>query len=359
MENKGLYIHIPFCAHICAYCNFARVIYNDNRARLYLEELKKEIADKVDFSCVDTIYIGGGTPTALDDDLLEDLLAYIYHHKSNFLEYTIEINPETLTLSKAKLLSKYGVNRCSVGVQSTDGNLLKLMNRKHTYSDVIKAIQILKDCGIANISCDLMYSLPTQTITSLQKDLNNILALGIKHLSIYSLTIEKNSIFNRLGYQHLDEEVEADMYELIVETLKKYGFNQYEVANFSLPNYESKHNLHYWNYDDFYGLGVGASGKINDQRYENTRNITKYLKGDYCDDTIELSDGDLMFENIMMSFRTMFGLDLLKFKQRYHRSFFDVYNQAYQKNINYFKLENNHLICIERNILNTILTDFL
>ncbi len=357
---KHLYIHIPFCNHICHYCSFAKDLYSENRAKTYLDILKQEyIFRNVDFKNLETVYIGGGTPTALSDELLTEFLDFLYKQNPNIYEKTIEINPETLTLSKALILKKYGVNRASVGVQTTDSQMLKKLNRYHNFEKVKEAIKLLKDVGINNISCDLMYSLPSQTLQQLKEDLINITSLDINHISIYSLQIEEKTPFYHLGYQNVDSELEADMYELIVSFLKKEGFVQYEVANFAKNNNYSNHNLGYWKYNDFYGVGLGASGKINSVRYDNNRIYKKYINGEFTQNTYNLELKDLMFEHIMMSFRTIFGLDLKDFKNRYNCDFFEIFNLGYQKNIDNFILKDNFLICNKREILNEILIDFM
>ena len=266
---KHLYIHVPFCNTICFYCDFAHRVYDFSLAEKWLERLEKEITG----NCKDqyeTIYIGGGTPSCLNDDQLDRLLCMIDPYANEVAEYTIEVNPESLNINKINIFKKHHVNRISMGVQSSDDDILKTLNRKHTFDDVRKGIKMLKENGLCNISVDLMYSLPGQDMDILKKSIEDILLLDVPHISLYSLTIEENSVFGKKGVRSLDEEIEADMYEYIDKELKRNDYIHYEVSNFCKEGYESRHNMSYWLYEDFLGLSLGASGKIRNRRYTNT-----------------------------------------------------------------------------------------
>lgn len=356
---KHLYIHIPFCNSICAYCDFTRVGFNKTLSLKYLDALKKEFKQRVKEKTFETIYIGGGTPSSLDSEEFEDLLSFVYPYVKEDSEYTIELNPETITLEKVRLLTKYGVNRVSIGVQTFNDKLLKVINRKHTYKDIEYCISLLKGNGINNISIDLMYSLPYQTIDDLKEDLNKAISLNIEHISIYSLTIEENSEFKRLGLSNLDDETEADMYELIKNTLESNGYVQYEISNYC-KDLESKHNLGYWKYEDYYGLGLGATSKINDQLIDNTKVFNKYLIGDYFEKEYDESIEERKFNNIMMSLRTYLGLDINEFNKKYNADFLNEYKDAISKHSELVLDERfNFLECTNLEILNEILLDFL
>lgn len=355
---KHLYIHVPFCKTICSYCDFAHVLYKQDLVDRYLDKLDKDI--KQYNNEYETIYIGGGTPSCLSLTQLKRLLEIVKPYTNKVIEYTIEINPETLDIDKIKLIKEYGINRVSIGLQSSNDNLLKLMNRHHTYDDVKRCVKDLKSNGIDNISIDVMYSLPTQTMDDLKKTIDDVLVLDIPHISLYSLTIEKGTIFDKLNYKSLDEDLEADMYEYIESTLKDKDYIHYEIANFSKEGKQSRHNLGYWNYDDFIGLGPGSSSKENGKRYTITRNIEDYINNiNLYSEYIDLSLNDECFENVMMSLRTIYGLDLELFKQRYNIDFKDMYKNALSKNSNYLDIKDNHLICNNLEILNTILIDFM
>ncbi|NLW28861.1 MAG: radical SAM family heme chaperone HemW [Erysipelothrix sp.] len=268
---KSLYIHIPFCDDICGYCDFVRVGYNDKLSDLYLVELRKDLLSLS--TQYKTIYLGGGTPSSLSVQQFSFLLESMNHLVGLVDEFTIEVNPDSLTIEKAKLYQQAGINRVSLGVQTTNNQLLKKIGRTHTFEDVKKSIELLKFVGISNISMDLIYGLPTQKLDDLESDLNKLLSLSPTHLSLYSLTIEPNSQFSRAGIKEVSSELETEMYLLIQEKLIKHGFIHYEISNYCLLGYESIHNLSYWKYDDYLGIGVGASSKVNHRRFTNHHNI--------------------------------------------------------------------------------------
>ncbi|MDO5440716.1 MAG: radical SAM family heme chaperone HemW [Erysipelotrichaceae bacterium] len=356
---KHLYIHVPFCKSICSYCDFCHRVYNKDLSDKWLKRIIKEFKECNDEQ-YETIYIGGGTPTSLTDQQLEKLFKLIKTHTNKVKEYSIEVNPESLTFNKIKLFNKYGINRVSMGLQSSNDRLLKLMNRHHSFGDVSKACKLLKDNGIDNISLDIMYSIPTQTMNDLIKTIDDALSLKVPHLSLYSLTIEENTVFGKKGYTPLDEEIEADMYEYIIDTLKKNKYEYYEIANFARKGYESKHNLGYWRYEDFRGLGCGSSSKIGSIRYDKTKDINKYINSkDIIETTYKLSKDDKMFENIMMSLRTLEGLDIYKFNKKYNVDILDNYKEAINKNKRNIIIKEGRLIVKNRMILNSILIDFL
>lgn len=360
---NSLYIHIPFCKSICYYCDFCHVVYNEKMADDYLDALEKDLKYHVNQRNLKTIYIGGGTPTSLNDDQLERLLDMLRYYAHNVKEYTIEINPETMNEAKYQLLAKYGINRASIGLQSTNDNLLKMMNRKHSFNDVKNVIDKLHEYHIDNISIDLMYSIPGQTMKNFKDALNAVCKLAINHVSIYSLTIEENTVFGKKGYKPLDEEMEADMYDMAKKILKKNGFKQYEISNFAKEGFESRHNMAYWNYDDYYGIGAGASGKESYIRYDITSNIREYIDNFDTRNIIHLSDEDMMFENIMMSLRMVKGLDLNLFDDRYDISFLRRYEATIEKLVNHHLLiiEKDHARCSEYglDICNSVIEEFL
>ena len=354
---KHLYIHVPFCNTICFYCDFAHRVYDFSLAQKWLDRLQKEIEDNC-FDQYETIYIGGGTPSCLDDDQLDRLLSMIDPYTKQVQEYTIEVNPESLDLNKINIFNKHHINRISMGVQSTDDGILRSLNRKHTFEDVKNGVKLLKENGLNNISVDLMYSLPGQDMKMLKKTVEDILALNVPHISLYSLTIEENSVFGKKGVEALDEDTEADMYEYIDKTLKENGYIHYEVSNFCKEGYQSRHNMGYWLYEDFLGLSIGASGKIGNNRYTNTRDFNKYINNeDIRDEDLELSIEDMKFENIMMSLRTIYGLDIEQFNNKYCCDLEKEYEEGVsQKQI---KIDNGKLICNDLEMLNRILLEFM
>lgn len=325
----------------------------------WLGALKKEIAQKDLNSDYETIYIGGGTPSALSLDHLKSLLEMLWPFAKSVKEYTFEANPENLDEKKIELLKSFGINRISLGVQSHDPKILKAIGRRHNFSDVKKVIAFLKSSGIDNISIDLIYGLPFQDLASFKTSLLEVLDLKIDHISLYALTIEKGTRLYAQNYQAISEDLDADMYEMALDLLKKRGYENYEISNFARNGRYSLHNLAYWNYEDYDALSLSASGKRGFYRYDNTKSLIKYLKGEYLEKEYHLTLKEASFEAIMMGFRTMFGLDLEAFEKTYQASFFDLYKEPYLKNKEHFIKKAGHLIVKDRAVLNDILLDFM
>ena len=362
-ENRALYVHIPFCQGICAYCDFTRVRYHTGLADQYLKQLARELEERVPCQGMETVYIGGGTPTALSPDQLRRLLDLLQPYLQGASEVTIEANPEAINAELIEILLKGGINRISLGLQSCDDEILKQIGRRHTFAQARQAVRQLQQAGLTNISCDLIYSLPRQTRAQWKKTLQDVLSLNIPHCSLYALTIEEHSEFGRTGQRPLDEDTEASMYFEAVRVLTEAGYQHYEISNFAKPGYASRHNLHYWNYDDFYGVGLGASGKLSSFRYDNTRNFQEYFKGHWIGETIELSRRDQMFERVMMNLRTARGLSLAGFEQKFGLPLSEVYPDAVQKGIRqgWLRMTEDRLAPTEAGmaLLNTVLEEFL
>lgn len=362
-KPEYLYIHIPFCKSICGYCDFTHTVYQKDNVDAYLHAIKQELVYKQVNPHLKTIYIGGGTPTSLSSCQLDTLLSLLDMYQSNVQEYTIEINPETLDEEKADIIKRHGINRVSIGVETTNDDLLKLMNRKHSFQDVQHCVSLLKERDIHNISIDIMYSLPTQTIEMLETTIQDVLSLQPTHLSLYSLTIEENTLFHKKGYQHLDDEVEADMYEYIHQRLETNLFHQYEVSNYCLHGYESIHNSAYWNYEDFYGVGCGSSGKENHRRYDHTKKLKEYISHPIQTIDIPLSKEDEMFEMVMMGIRFIKGMNIKLFEDRFHTSFLEVYGDKIQPLFQQglVEIKDGHFKCTSKGyeIMNTILVELM
>lgn len=360
MNNiKHLYIHVPFCNNICYYCDFCHRIYNTNLVSKWLNTISIEIKDKCNDQ-YETIYIGGGTPSSLNINELECLLSYIKPYSKNVIEYTIEVNPDSLDIDKINLFKKYGINRVSMGVQSSNDEELLFLNRKHSFVDVKNKIKLLKENNITNISIDLLYSLPNQTMQILDKTLNDFLSLEIPHVSIYSLTIEENSVFGKKGISSLDSDIEADMYEHIVSKLNDNGYQRYEVSNFCLPGFESRHNVGYWKYDDFLGISLSSSSKIGNLRYTITSSFDEYFN-DYnsCQEKIVLSYDDLKFENIMMSLRLNDGLNINEFNNKYNCDLLNEYKDNILMCKDLVAIKDDYFKCTNLELLNKVLVNFL
>ena len=319
----SLYIHIPFCETICDYCDFTKLQYFRNFAVNYLKALKQEI-ESYEIGELKTIYIGGGTPTALEDDLFLELLKMVEPYTKSVIEFTIEANPESLSEEKIKMMKRYGVNRVSIGVQSTNDEILKYINRRHTFKDVEKAVHLLHENNIHNINVDLILGLPHCSEKYLREDLINISSLNITHLSCYSLTIHPHTVLYSKGYKELDDDAMRQYYDIVQKFFSSDEFNHYEISNWAKPGRESLHNLTYWRNEQYYGVGLGASGYIGDVRYKNTINLTKYLKGDFVEEKEIVTKQDKYTYEIMLNLRTMFGLDLKKVIREYGVNLLDT-----------------------------------
>ena len=306
---KSLYIHIPFCNKICDYCDFTKLQYFRNFATKYLEALNEEL-NSYQIKDLKTIYVGGGTPTALEDDLFEELLKIIDRYSNGVQEYTFEANPESLSLDKIRMLKAHHVNRVSLGVQTTDDRILKAVNRDHSFEQVKEAIKNLKENGIDNINVDLILGLPHTSKKILRKDLENILSLDVKHVSCYGLTVNPHTVLFNKGFKEPEGDISRQYYDVVEEELTKNGFIHYEVSNWAKPGYQSEHNLTYWRNEQYYGCGLGASGYLSNIRYKNTVNLSQYLERVFVSEKEQVSERDKLTYQIMLNLRTIEGLDV-------------------------------------------------
>lgn len=314
----SLYIHIPFCKTICSYCDFCKVFYQTKWVIPYIEQLKKEFESKQSITSFKTIYLGGGTPNSLSLEELEYLLSWIDTiPKEELYEYTIECNIEFITKEQLTLFAKHGINRISVGIQTIHENELKKMNRNHTKEEVVKKLNWIKQAGITNINVDLMYAFPKETLQELEEDLTFFLTLPVTHISTYSLMIEPNTKFYIEKIEPISEELDSDMYDLICKTLKKYGFQHYEISNFCKEGYHSLHNLTYWKNKEYYGIGVGASGYFNNIRYTNTKSLTSYLTGTISTQQELITERLKREYELILGLRLTDGISVEQYKQDY------------------------------------------
>lgn len=307
----SLYVHIPFCSKICSYCDFSKVLFNEKWAFSYVDRLIEEISSyHIEPHSQKTIYIGGGTPTQLPDILFSKLLAYLKDYLAEDGEFSVEANPDSLTKSKAFLMKKHGVNRVSIGVQSANPKYLELMDRTHDFEDVKANVENLRRYGITNINVDLIYALPNETKEEVLNDVFSLLSLDVPHISTYSLILEEATVFKSKGYKEADQEVIAEQYEAILKTLRDNGYERYEVSNYAKPGYESKHNTVYWKNEEYYGVGLGASGYLNGVRYKNTKSMTKYLKGTTICEEEKVEDKDKPLYFLMTNLRLKEGFKI-------------------------------------------------
>ena len=359
---KSVYIHIPFCSNICSYCDFTKLYYNKNYIDKYLNTLKEEIELNYKNEMIDTIYIGGGTPTSLNTQELNKLFEIIKIFKTNKnLEFTIECNIENLTKEKLDLFKKNNVNRLSIGIQTFNNKFLKYLNRNHTKEDVFKIIKYAKEIGFDNINIDLIYGLKDQTLKDLEDDINEFLKLDINHISTYSLIIEPHTKLYIENEFNIDEELDLKMYELICNKLKDNNYIHYETSNFAKKGYESKHNLTYWNNLEYYGFGLGASGYIDNIRYTNTKNIDKYLNKEFILEK-EVIDKKINMENEMiLGLRKLKGVNINNFKEKYNIDLKEAFDIEDLINSNKLIIENDYIFINPNYIYlsNEILINFI
>ncbi len=327
----GLYIHIPFCRHICHYCDFYKMVASDSfkskYIKLLLEEMKIKKLSNYQF---DTLYIGGGTPSVLNLDDLKILFNYLDKNinLASLSEFTIEVNPEDINLDLLQLFKTYHVTRISMGIQSFKKEIIDFLGR-NTYFDfnnIKTKVELIKSVGINNINCDLIYAVPNETLDDVISDVNQLLDLDITHVSTYSLILEDHTILNKWYqdkiFELTNDELDASMYEKICDKLKNHNFKHYETSNFSIEGYESKHNLIYWNNEEYIGIGAGAATHLNHERYTNIRNIEKYYDG-VRNNKLELEDyeiqtlDDEMNDEVMLGLRKMEGISKTSFLKKY------------------------------------------
>ncbi len=373
--NTGLYVHIPFCQSKCYYCDFLSIADNsleDVYVSALVEELKR-YSRKVKRK-INTIFIGGGTPTALSVNLLSKICEVI---EDNFIldkdiEWTIEVNPGTLTKSHLQIIKNTSINRVSLGLQSSCNNLLKKIGRIHTFEDWENTINDLLGIGITNINTDLMFALPSQTLHDWKCTLARVSQYPITHISAYALILEKNTkLYN--DYKNglfliTSEDVDRQMYATAKEILSSYGFFQYEISNWAKNGYKCKHNILYWTLDEYIGVGLGASGYLNNIRYTNTDDLKKYIQGiDHGTDIIKEEDvitNKMSMEEFMfLGLRMIRGICKKDFKNRYGKNIEEIYGYEINKWKNEKALIENetniYLTNFGIDISNTVFASFL
>lgn len=347
MEKIGIYIHIPFCKKKCFYCDFTAFPNLESRIDSYFENLKKEIKlyqKNMDVK-VDSIYIGGGTPTYVDYKYIGEIVDLLKKFDlSQVKEFTIEANPNSLTLEKLKAYKSFGINRISLGVQSFDDVVLEKIGRDHNKEIVLKDIENIRKAGFDNLSLDMILNLPGGNFSSIKKDLDLIKKIKPEHLSYYSLILEKGSYFYSLYKKDklklMDDDLERDIFSYIEEYLKIMGLNRYEISNFSKKGFESYHNKKYWSEGGYLAFGLGASGFLSNVRYNNVRNFVKYEKmikeGNYPIEEKEfISKEEREKEYIIFKLRETEGINLKEFKKLFGKSILEKYSKTIEK---YYKL---------------------
>lgn len=335
---KAAYIHIPFCEHICHYCDFNKFFIHRQPVDEYLNTLMKEIQitlEKHPTQTLKSIFVGGGTPTALNekqlDFLCDGIRSYLPFDQG---EFTFEANPGDLSPEKLKILSNYGVNRLSFGVQSFNDRLLELIGRSHRVKDIYTALDHAHRFKFSNMSIDLIYALPQQTVDDFKDTLKKALELDLPHYSAYSLIIEQKTVFYNLmrkGQLALPtEDAEAEMYEVLLAEMAHYGKQQYEISNFSKEGFESIHNLVYWNNDEYYGFGAGAHGYIGGVRYSNHGPLKKYMEPLQSNRRPIFAENkvtkkEMMEEEMFLGLRKTKGVEIRRFQEKYSENMIDTF----------------------------------
>lgn len=327
MKNVGIYVHFPFCVSKCYYCNFNSYADKSDLHTQYIQSLISEINSyKNSKLLVDTIFIGGGTPSLMPDGAISTIISEI---RKNFsvdsdAEITIECNPNSVTATKAIEWKEAGVNRVSIGLQSTNDKLLKLIGRSHNKKDYLNAIDTIRNAGISNINTDCLIGLPRQKMSDIKHTLKIVTKLQCTHLSVYSLIVEPNTkLDDMIANKQLSlpkEEKTLGMYEYTYKYLKENGYNRYEVSNFAKKGYECKHNLHTWQMGEYLGFGAGAHSYIDNCRYSNVNGIEDYInliknKKSPVENKEKITNQEKFEETIMLGLRTKYGIDLDEIKK--------------------------------------------
>lgn len=332
MKKIGIYVHIPFCKQKCLYCDFVSYSGKLNNAKEYVERLKAEIVNtakkiETDNIIVNTIYFGGGTPSYINEEYILEILETI---KSQFIldeniEITLELNPGTANKEKLRYYKNIGINRISIGLQSTEDKILKLLGRIHNYKEFVQIYKDAREVGFENINIDMIIGVPTQTIENVKDSVNKILELNPEHISIYSLIVEENTpLENKIANGELvlpDEDLEREIYWYTKRKLESNGYKHYEISNYAKKGRESKHNLNCWNQDEYLGFGVAAHSYFNNQRYSNTDSMEEYIneKEIYKIQTINeiQTIEDKEKEYMLLGLRKIDGVNIAEFKNKF------------------------------------------
>ena len=373
----GLYIHIPFCIKKCKYCDFNSFKLNIDEKKKYISALEQEMKlykDEVKDKEIDSIFIGGGTPTVLNGDEIKTLFKKI---NENFkikedAEITMECNPGTIDEKKLLAMKESGVNRLSIGLQAVQNHHLKYIGRIHTYEEFEKNYIEAKNIGFNNINIDLMYALPNQTVEDWKETLEKIVKLNPEHISAYSLILEENTelfdMFNRKEFRLLDEDTDIEMYEYTINYLKLHGYNQYEISNYAKTGYECNHNILYWKCENYIGIGTSSAGYLNNIRYNNICEIDKYEEAVLNNKKpIEFeeftSEKDEIEEKIFLGLRMNEGIKFIDFDEKYNLNFEEKYKEQIEKltKMNLIEVDNQGMRLTQkgREISNSVFVEFM
>lgn len=347
MKDLSLYIHIPFCSSKCSYCDFLSFACKDEKIHSYIDALLIELElykEKIMDYEIKTIFIGGGTPSSIDEIHITRILNYIMenYNVERLEEVSIESNPGSLSKEKVKAYKDSGVNRISMGLQSLNDNILKNIGRTHSSKDFYNSLEIIREVGIDNINADLMFGLPGQSLSDVLYSLDQVLKLEIEHISYYGLILEEGTDMYRRyekgEIQLPSEDEEREMYHNIVRILKEHGYQHYEISNFSKPGYSCKHNLTYWDIKPYLGIGLNSHSNMEDKRFSNTINIEDYISKlknrtlPVIEEVNIFTDTEIE-EFCIFGLRKIRGIDKLDFKKRFNKNIEDIYGIEIEKHV--------------------------
>ncbi len=376
-KKLGLYIHVPFCEKKCDYCDFYSIVNKEDAENVFLEALLTEIRQyesKLTDYEIDSVFIGGGTPSSIKAEsigiILEELKKRFDFSKE--CEITIEANPNSIDESKVEKYISYGINRMSLGIQSLDNNILAEIGRLHNSKEAINAIRIIKNSGMKNLNADVMFNIPNQTVQNVENTLKLLIDEGVEHISFYSLKLEEGTLMNERYNNELfdmpDEDLERETYYSGRTLMKKHGYNQYEISNFSKSGFECKHNLKYWSGNEYIGLGPFSHSFFSNVRYSNISDLNKYSENINNTDKYRsineiLDDEAKKFERIILNLRLNRGLDISAFNKEFKTDFFENYENQINNlsNNGLIFLENGYIKLTERgmDISNSVFEEFL
>lgn len=342
---EAVYIHIPFCTNKCFYCDFNSYVLKDQPVMEYLYALDREMELTVKNTppgVIKTIFVGGGTPTVLKPDEMAYFLQSVRRHFPQWdenIEFSMEANPGTTDIDKLRVMKEGGVNRVSFGVQAFQNELLSGIGRIHDVDDVYRSLENARAAGLDNLSLDLMFGLPNQTVDMLRESIDKALALDLPHYSIYSLKVEENTLFHTLFNKNKlplpNEEDELAMYLLLMSTMEAAGYTQYEISNFAKPGMESRHNITYWRNEDYYGLGAGAHGYVGRQRHMNIKGVNPYNEATRSGlprlDSFPISEQEAMEDFMMVGLRMREGVSDTAFRSQFGKSLEDIFAGSLHK----------------------------
>ena len=349
---NSLYIHIPFCRSLCPYCDFAKLLKNNKFEDGYISQLLKDLSSLKDkFFKFKTIFIGGGTPSCLNNKNLSLVLEALSKLLRSGGEFTIEANPEDIDVLFLNTIKKYGVNRISIGVQTFDQKILDSIHRNY-HLDIFSLIKNVKKY-VNNINLDFIYGLPGYSKQILENDLETFFKLDVNHASFYSLIVSQGTMYFNSGIKEIDEDISCDYYLYILKEMRKHGFERYEVSNYSKPGYECKHNLTYWHNEEYVGVGLNSSGYVSGVRYTNTKNFSDYINGINNIEKEIITYKSLKEYYFITNLRLSKGFSINDYNKIFHEDFLTTYKSKIKQMIKagQVMVKNGRFFCTDKGLL--------